>query len=168
MNRTWSLGGNRKELSDKAKYESIKILNQALMERLGGVTGRLKAMEEGIKNVLKILLYGSTDVDDDFIDHKMTSEVFSAYIGDLKEDSSCDGVDQLAKRISGASAWLSDLGEKEAYEGVRAAQAQARIEIDMRSLCEENERLREELMRRERSLEEPYGSQRDPEAPRGP
>jgi chromosome segregation ATPase len=35
-------------MSDKTKYESIKVLNTALMERLGKVTGELHELREGL------------------------------------------------------------------------------------------------------------------------
>jgi hypothetical protein len=47
MNK-WALGGEAL-LSDKTRYESIKILNQALMERLGEVSGELKKAKEELE-----------------------------------------------------------------------------------------------------------------------
>jgi chromosome segregation ATPase len=48
MKRTCSLAG-KQELSDKTRYESIKILNQTLMERLGEVTGELNNTKAELK-----------------------------------------------------------------------------------------------------------------------
>jgi hypothetical protein len=50
MNRVCSLAG-RKELTDKTKYESIRILNAALMERLGEVSGELKKAQQAIETL---------------------------------------------------------------------------------------------------------------------
>jgi hypothetical protein len=42
MNRGWSkIARGEAEMSDKTKFESIKVLNTALMERLGEVTAEL-------------------------------------------------------------------------------------------------------------------------------
>jgi hypothetical protein len=48
MNRGWSnVARGKHEMSDRTKFESIKMLNTALMERLGEVTGTLiKTREE--------------------------------------------------------------------------------------------------------------------------
>jgi hypothetical protein len=48
MNRGWTkVARGKHEMSDKTKFESIKVLNNALMERLGEVTGQLiRANEE--------------------------------------------------------------------------------------------------------------------------
>jgi hypothetical protein len=60
MNRTFSLGGG--ELSDKTKYESIKVLNQALLERLGEVTGLLNEARAYINRIRRVFLFGIDDV----------------------------------------------------------------------------------------------------------
>jgi hypothetical protein len=38
-------------MTDKTKYESIRILNTALMERLGEVSGELKKAQEAIETL---------------------------------------------------------------------------------------------------------------------
>jgi hypothetical protein len=57
MNRTFSLEGSR-EMSDKVRYESIKVLNQALMERLGEATAELnkvKAENAELERTIEII-----------------------------------------------------------------------------------------------------------------
>jgi hypothetical protein len=47
MNRGWSkVARGKHEMSDRTKFESIKVLNNALMERLGEVTGQLIRCQE--------------------------------------------------------------------------------------------------------------------------
>jgi hypothetical protein len=61
MNRTFSLGGGG-ELSDKTKYESIKVLNQALLERLGEVTGLLNEARAYINRIKRVFLFAIDDI----------------------------------------------------------------------------------------------------------
>jgi hypothetical protein len=47
MNRGWSkVARGKHEMSDRTKFESIRVLNTALMERLGEVTGQLIRCQE--------------------------------------------------------------------------------------------------------------------------
>jgi hypothetical protein len=54
--------GGRQEISDKTMYESLKVLNQALMERLGLVTARLNEARRYISNIKEVVLCGIDDV----------------------------------------------------------------------------------------------------------
>jgi hypothetical protein len=50
MNRGWSrVARGKHELSDRTKFQSIQMLNTALMERLGEVTGQLIRAQEEIQ-----------------------------------------------------------------------------------------------------------------------
>jgi hypothetical protein len=58
MNRGWSkVARGKHEMTDRTKFESIRLLNTALMERLGEVTGQLMNADQEILRLRK--LYGT-------------------------------------------------------------------------------------------------------------
>jgi chromosome segregation ATPase len=155
-------------LSDKTRYESIKVLNQALMERLGEVTGELKKAKEEVEALSAANeRYRLTSVEglDEAV--KARLEALRGVMAELKKrqlpiDDSCG----LKEEIETMREWVNTLND------LRAENLELMVEND--ALKRQHERMDksiDELLAENQELLKPTPEEKkamDPRVPLGP